>query len=213
MNKQQRQRIIDRHSDSLLRFGHHPNALYWSGRDIQELRFKVLAEIGIEHGNSILDVGCGFADLNTWLSNNQYTDVQYHGIDISPDLIGVAKKIHPDVSLSVGELFDGNFTAQQFDWLLLSGALNEPYHDHGVYAKKVISEMYQLCRQGVAFNLLNAQVIKVYDLQSFEPQEMLDFCREICPSSQLRTDYLANDFTIYMFKTHQSASSTTALRL
>ncbi len=199
MNKAQRKRIVDRHSDSLKRYGYHPNALYWSNKNIQDIRFKVLAEIGVASGDSVLDVGCGFADLKLWFEA-QNIEVDYTGIDISPGLIEVAKKNHQDTSLFVGELHDGKFKALSFDWILLSGALNEPYQDKGKYTKKVIKEMYRLCRKGVAFNLLNENSVKAFDLQSFQPDEILKFCQTLSPKCQLRTDYLDNDFSVYMFK-------------
>ena len=199
MNKAQRKRIIDRHSDSLKRYGYHPNALYWSNKNIQEIRFAVLTEISVASGDSVLDVGCGFADLKLWFEA-QNIEVDYTGIDISPDLIEVAKKNHQDTSLFVGELHDGQFKARSFDWILLSGALNEPYQDQGKYTKKTIKEMYRLCRKGVAFNLLNANAVKAFDLQSFQPNEILEFCQTLSPECKLRTDYLDNDFSIYMFK-------------
>jgi len=194
-----RRRIINRHSDSLKRYGYHPNALYWSNADIQALRFKVLAEIGVKPGQSVLDVGCGFADLYGWFSA-QSCEVAYTGIDISPDLIAVAKQRHPDAKLYVGELFDGRFLAREFDWVLLSGALNEPYNDQGKYAKKVIREMYRISRLGVAYNLLNSDVVRAPDLQSFSPSASLSYAREQFGNASLRTDYLDNDFTIYLHK-------------
>jgi len=194
-----RRRIINRHSDSLKRYGYHPNALYWSNADIQALRFKVLAEIGVESGQSVIDVGCGFADLCGWFSA-QSCEVSYTGIDISPDLIEVARQRHPDVKLFVGELFDGRFLAREFDWVLLSGALNEPYHDQGKYAKKVIREMYRISRLGVAYNLLNSDVVRAPDLQSFSPSASLSYAQEQFGDASLRTDYLDNDFTIYLYK-------------
>ena len=199
MNKAQRKRIIDRHSDSLKRYGYHPNALYWSNKDVQDIRFAVLAEIGVASGDSVLDVGCGFADLKRWFDTRGMM-VDYTGIDISPDLIAVARQHHPHTDLWVGELHDGRFKARSFDWILLSGALNEPYHDKGKYTRKVIKEMYRLCRKGVAFNLLNANVVQAFDLQSFQPDEMLEFCKTLSPACQLKTGYLDNDFSIYMLK-------------
>lgn len=199
MNKRQRKRIIDRHSNSLKRFGYHPHALYWSSREIQEIRFKVLAEIGVSAGDTILDVGCGFADLKSWFTQ-QGLDVLYTGIDISPHLIEVAKEKNPDVCLYVGELSDCGFKAKTFDWVLLSGALNEPYHDKGKYAKKCIVEMFDISSKGIAFNLLNAAVVKAYDLQSFDADETFEFCKKITSNVQLITGYLTNDFTIYMRK-------------
>jgi hypothetical protein len=64
----------------------------------------------------------------------------------------------------------------------------------------MIKEMFGLSKKGVAFNLLNEKSVKAYDLQSFDTDEMLDFCRSVCVDSTLRTDYLDNDFTIYMRK-------------
>ncbi len=199
MNKALRKRIIDRHKDSLKRHGYHPHALYWSGRDIQEKRFEVLVEAGVERGDSVLDVGCGFADLKTWLEHSGLS-VVYTGLDISPDLIAEAKKRHPYARLMVNDLLHARFLALSFDWVLLSGALNEPYQDNGKYTRKVIKEMYRICRKGVAFNLLNAEVVRAHDLQSFVPETILGYCETLSPKCQLRKDYLDNDFTIYMYK-------------
>ena len=204
MNKTLRKRIVDRHSDSLLRFGYHPNALYWSSKEIQELRFSVLSGIGVRSGDSVLDVGCGFADLKGWFEA-QGIVVDYTGVDISPDLIAVAKEKHPDCDLYVGELTDCSFSEGSFDWVLLSGALNEPYNDEGKYTRAMIRQMYQLSRYGTAFNLLNAQVVQAFDLQSFYTDEMLEFCQELNAHCKLRTDYLENDFSIYIYKRSHSS--------
>ncbi|MDQ6998022.1 MAG: class I SAM-dependent methyltransferase [Mariprofundus sp.] len=197
MKKEQRKRIVDRHRDSLTRYGHHANALYWSSREIQETRFRVLSEIGIETGDSLLDVGCGFADFKSWIEE-QGRAVAFTGIDLSPDLIRVAKEKHPDAKLLCGELFDFHFEAQSFDWVILSGAMNEQLHDQGEYARKMIASMFALCGKGLAFNMLDARTLKAHDLQSVEPQEMLEYCQSLCADVQLRDDYLPNDFTIYM---------------
>jgi len=199
MKKEQRKRIVDRHRDSLTRYGYHPNALYWSSREIQEIRFRVLAEIGIESGDSILDVGCGFADFNRWIVE-QGKPVCFTGIDLSPDLIRVARGKHPDAELLCGELADFDFKSGSFDWVILSGAMNEQLHDGGSYARRMIAAMYDLCRKGVAFNMLDARHLRAHDLQSVDPYQMLDYCTALCPDVELHDDYLANDFTIYMVR-------------
>lgn len=197
MKKEQRKRIVDRHRDSLTRHGYHPNALYWSNRDIQEIRFRVLAEIGIESGDSVLDVGCGFGDFKSWMQE-QGRAVNYTGVDLSPDLISVAREKHPHTALFCGELSACNFKSASFDWVVLSGALNEQLHDEGTYAHKMISSMFELCRKGLAFNLLDARQLKAHDLQSFEPDEIASYCRGLTSNVELADHYLDNDFTIYM---------------
>ncbi len=209
MKKEQRKRIVDRHRDSLTRYGYHPNALYWSSRGIQEIRFKVLAEIGIEPGDSVLDIGCGFGDFKGWFEK-QRGALNYRGIDLSPDLLSEAGKRHPDAEFLEGDLFEissthGDFAGQNFDWVILSGALNEPLHDEGSYAYRTIAHMFELCCKGVAFNLLDARHLRAPDLQSHQPEAVLDYCRTLSPDCTLRDEYLKNDFSIYVRKDHSPA--------
>lgn len=203
MTLEKRQRIIDRHRDALLRHGYSANALYWSNRDIQELRFQVLLEIGIPTGSSVLDVGCGFGDLYGFMKR-QKIDSNYTGIDLSAELIEKGAEHYPQANFFCGDLFDFKPAPQSYDYVLLSGALNEAMDDAGEYAKRVIKTMYQTCRKRVAFNLLNAndkQIANSWNLQSFFPNEMLTFCQQLNRNCQLRDDYLDNDFSVFMNRT------------
>ena len=52
--------------------------------------------------------------------------------------------------------------------------------------------------KGLALNLLDARQLKAHDLQSFDPEEMTSYCRDLSPNVELVDNYLNNDFTIYM---------------
>jgi len=91
-----------------------------------------------------------------------------------------------------------SFKDQSFDWVILSGALNEQLHDDSTYAKLVIKRMYKLCSKGVAFNMLDARFLKAHDLHSQMPEDMLFFCQQLCPDCLVMDDYLKNDFSMYM---------------
>ncbi len=202
MTPEQRKRIVDRHSDSFLRHGHSPGALYWSSKAIQELRFQVLNSIGIESGDSVLDVGCGFGDFSLYL-HKQGLDINYSGLDISPHLIKKGQEAYPKVELFTGDLFEFNPKPLAYDYVTLSGGLAEPMKDDGAYAYNTITRMYEICRKGVAFNMLNAEnewVASRFDLQSFLPQELLKFCQNLGAECSVRSDYLDNDFSIFMKK-------------
>ncbi len=202
MTPEQRQRIQDRHRDALLRYGWHPNALYWRTLSVQETRFAVLAEVGLQAGDSLLDVGCGFGDLAVFLRARGY-DIDYTGIDLSAELIAAGRERYPGITLYEGDLFDVDPAPQSFDVLMLSGALNEGLDDGGAYARRVIERLYQSCRRAVAFNLLDARndwVASRPDLQSFEPQAMLAFCETLAARCELREGYLDNDFTIFLYR-------------
>lgn len=202
MDSEQRLRIVNRHRDALQRHGHHPHALYWSSKAIQELRFQVLLNIGISNGDSVLDVGCGFGDLADYLKRQGLT-IDYTGIDLSPDLIEAGQQTYTGIRLLEGDLFEFNPPAQSYDYVLLSGALNEAFNDEGEYARSIIERMFKTCRKGVAFNLLNREndwVASRPDLQSFFPEEMRQYCRALSDKVQLRSDYLDNDLTIYLLR-------------
>jgi len=202
MDESTRRTLIERHRLNLASFGYSPLSLHWATRREQLLRFRVLGEIGVAAGDSLLDVGCAFADLERWLAA-QGKAVAYTGIDLSPELLEQARNLNPGLTLLVGELFDFDWPERSFDWVLLSGTLNWQLHDGGDYARRVVARMFHLCRRGVAFNLLDAGYYRtraIDDLVAFDARQMLDFCCTLTPSPRLRSDYLPGDFTLYLHR-------------
>lgn len=217
LNAKQRQRIQTRHKVSIERFGYQAQALYWSSREIQRIRFDILAQVfehkafAIEgHAWSVLDVGCGFGDLRNHLWDKG-VDIDYVGIDLSEDMIQSARFQYPDIYVREGDIFDQKFAEQQFDFVLLSGALNEVVETEeeiaekgkGHYARAVMAEMYRICKEGVAFNLLDARnewVKSRPDLQSFAPQEVVEYCESFADQVIWEDGYLDNDFTVFLYK-------------
>jgi SAM-dependent methyltransferase len=200
MDQTQRQRIVNRHRDSFKRYGLHPHALYWSSHEVQRTLFEVLLDIDVEEHSRVLDLGCGFGDLYGYF-HEQGIEVDYTGIDLSPELISAGREHYPSAHFFEGDLFDFNPALQAYDYAFLSGALNEPFNDDGVYAKRIIKRLFDSCRKGVAFNLLDENhewTAGRYDLQSFIPEEMAKWCRDFSPQVSLRHDYMENNFTLYL---------------
>lgn len=221
----QRLRIQNRHRLSIENYGYQPQALFWSTQATQEIRFQKLIEIlpqsffkpeslADDQAWSLLDVGCGFADLHRYMAKqNLFPD--YTGIDLSPEMVRGVKGMAPELKVFEGELSDFDYAAQQFDYVMLSGALNEVVeteveglaNQQGEYAKSMIRQMYEISRLGVAFNLLDRRFAwhrTRTDLQSFYPQEIIEFCQDFATQVTLVEDYLENDFTIYLHKQPRS---------
>jgi len=197
-----RKRIRSSHRDAFKRHGHHPNALRWSSREIQERRFEVLVETGMAAGHSLLDVGCGFGDLAVWLEAHGRA-MDYTGLDITPELLEEGRIRHPHLRLLEGEIFDLDPPPRSFHWVVLSGALNDDLGDGGEHARRVIRRMYEACRLGIAFNLLDARhpvTASRWDLQSFHPQEVRAFVAGFAHRVEVRDGYLENDFTILAWR-------------
>jgi ubiquinone/menaquinone biosynthesis C-methylase UbiE len=198
LNKTHRERIISSYNDAFMRNGYHTNALLWSSKEVQELRFEKLANIGIKTGDSILDIGCGFGDFYAYLQK-QGVETNFTGIDLSENLLLEGRKQYPDVDLQQGDLFDLNPDKKSFDYVTLSGTLNNKLDDEGEYAYQVIERMWKICRKGIAFNLLDARHEWTggrWDLQSFYPEEIAKFMRQFSDNIEIVDDYLENDFTV-----------------
>ncbi|MPQ77170.1 class I SAM-dependent methyltransferase [Hydrogenovibrio sp. JE_KL2] len=204
-----RQRIITRHKASIERYGYEPAALFWKGRDVQNLRFALFLEWMESQDKSchedapcVLDVGCGFADLYKFFTHHGLS-VNYTGLDVSPDMIFAAQNIYPDLLFLNGEIYDFELEDESFDWVFMSGALNEVLDDSGEYAFGVIRKMYALAKHGVAFNLLNKAhewTFQCSDLMSFDAQKVKKYCQTFCSDVEVRMDYLPNDFTVFLRK-------------
>lgn len=88
---------IETYSSLLANHGDSFRALGWGSSDSQRRRFEVIGASGIQPGDSVLDVGCGLADLNAWFLDN-LPGVTYSGIDITKNMASKAKERFPNVS-------------------------------------------------------------------------------------------------------------------
>lgn len=202
MNQYERTQILNSQRDAFKRHGYHPNALLWSNVKVQEIRFKILTEIGIEAGDCVLDIGCGFGDFSAYLAKRDKA-VNYTGIDLSEELIQEGRKQFPDIKLIVNDMFEYDPLPASFDYVTLSGTLNRKHEGSEVYALKTIERMYQASKKGVAFNLLDARhewTASRWDLQSFHPERMMEFVSKFADKHEVIDDYLDNDFTFYLWK-------------
>jgi ubiquinone/menaquinone biosynthesis C-methylase UbiE len=75
------------------------------GKYLHEQEAKFLKKV-IRSGGKILDLGCG---------TGRHLNFATHGIDLSENMIGIAKKKFPDKILKVGSAFDTGFETEEFD--------------------------------------------------------------------------------------------------
>ena len=100
MKEKTRNKVIKHHNELFDEFGINPSALgEQKGRT--ELRFDILTQIGNLNNSKILDVGCGFGYLLTYLKKHK-KKIRYTGVEVNSDFIEIAKKKHPDQVFKVG---------------------------------------------------------------------------------------------------------------
>jgi SAM-dependent methyltransferase len=205
------------YEDLLDQYGESYLALDWNSPESQKLRYKVFKEIfiyGKKASNlSVLDVGCGFGDLYGFFKAEGLLSrhrIKYTGFDISPKILGVARKKYPDAKFELKDILEQRYLTG-FDYIFCSGALNIRTTDAGShleFVKSMLLRMYDLANFGVAVNFLSEGALPMSNLDDlnsgryfyFKPEEILSFCRFISSRYILRHDYHPGDFTLYLLK-------------
>ncbi|MHB1126368.1 MAG: class I SAM-dependent methyltransferase [Bacillota bacterium] len=191
--------IVDYYVRSYQQFGDSPLAFCWNSRESQYKRFEVLLKVDNLNGQSVLDVGCGTADLFLFLLD-QKINCDYFGCDLVPEFITEARKKTP------GGFFLGNFLSidfnRKFDYVLCSGMLN---YLGGGYTEAFASldKMVDLATRGIAVNFRSAlhQSVGVQSLLSYDPFQVMDYSNaKYGKRFLLDHSYLPHDFTLFSYK-------------
>lgn len=188
-------------------YGNDWRALGWQSRYTQHKRFAVLSHIGPLTNTRVLDVGCGLGDLYGYLCA-QGIPVTYTGYDLVPEMVEHARRRFPETRFVVRDVLQG-LGEETFDYILSSGAFNINFGDNLRAIQQAIRNMFAACTRGVAINFLS-----ITDPQTdpiffhYHPEHMLAFCQTFCSRVELRTDYLPNDFTLYLYADPPAAPDT-----
>ena len=192
--------VIQYHESRIRQYGAASSlALGWNTNYSQKIRFKVLAGIADLSHRSVLDNGCGKGDLSAFLGKC-FTGIRYTGIDQMAVFIEMANKLY-------GHLPGTRFIQCDFDetdlplsdYVLVSGALNYKNSDKD-YIYKTITRLFNASEKGLAFNLLSATGYPEGELCSYQPDNIIKFCRSLSDEVKWRDDYLEGDYTIFMHK-------------
>lgn len=172
-------------------------ALGWRNDHDQEVRFSTLSGIADLNHCSVLDAGCGYADLYPYLKAKYPELASYYGIEQIPELIDEA--IHrykhlPNVSFSSRNFLVGDLPVT--DYILVNGALNYTSTIPN-FIYKAIEHLFSHCNWGLGFNLLSE--IKDGTLAAYDPGDIIAFCRTLTPHVVFKDGYAENDFTVFLY--------------
>ena len=131
MNSNDKKRIIERYNKRLEDHGFSIDSLASGNEERRNERFKILAEIGIQSGDTILDLGCGFGDLQKYLLKNDIK-VKYIGIDINEEIIKIAKKENSVLDVRVLDILNENFN-EPVDYIVSTSSFNNKLNEESNY--------------------------------------------------------------------------------
>lgn len=188
------------------RYGTDCRALSFNSAQTQRARFAALTAVlpaDREARLSVLDVGCGFADLYGYLREAGYRHIDYTGVDLMPEFIAQAAARWPEARFAAEDFLADGAPAARYDYVLSSGALNVvtgTHPDHYDFVFGMVSRMYDLAGQGVAFNLLSTRGQRdfAHDPRFFfcDPARIHGHCQTLAADTELDHGYLSYDFAI-----------------
>jgi ubiquinone/menaquinone biosynthesis C-methylase UbiE len=188
--------------------GPGPQAVQYSSRESQWKRFEVLCQIS-NSMNSVLDVGCGLGDLFQFFIEKEKV-CTYLGVDFVDEFIHHAKERFKERSQASFRRFDARkeHLPKDFDYAILSGVFNNKTDDNASFMKRVIRDMYEAAKCGVAFNAMSTYVdYRDENLYYSDPRQIFDYCKsKLTKRIVLRHDYCVKtdsipfEYTIYLYK-------------
>jgi SAM-dependent methyltransferase len=196
MNLIERATAMHYHRHRLAQWGGAPQALGWKEAQSQRRRFEVIAAAADFAHCSVLDVGCGRADLKAFL-DERFPGVSYTGIDQMPEFIQLAASRHGQGD--AGRFLLGDFSAIELpaaDYVVACGALGYRCAEAG-YHLRMIRKFFAAARRALVFNVLDASRFPEHPLLvGRDCEEVLDLCRRLSPDVAVSRGYLEDDMTV-----------------
>jgi len=196
------------YTEKLQTFGVTAKGVDWNSTESQEVRFIQLLKVieNSEQNFSLLDYGCGFGAMFSFLKNIFGDGFLYKGYDISIDMINKAKELYKvEKQASWINRLD---TGYKSDYVVASGIFNvRLQHDEQEwenYIFETLQEFDNLSIKGFAFNMLTSYSDTEYmreHLYYANPGRFFDYCKKrFSKYVGLLHDYPLYEFTIIVKK-------------
>ena len=177
------------------------DSLLWASPRSQRTRFQAIARAFDMDGQSILDAGCGRADLMTYLLGQKVRPADYIGLEADRSGWRMKRKRR---SFRTPEIIRGDFVlepAKLFvgaDVIVFSGSLNT-MDDAAFYA--TLDRAIDATAHAVVFNFLNSTALAGKDYLHWRRTEhVISHVRSRCGDIHTFNYYLPGDCTIALFK-------------
>ncbi len=212
MNDADRRELVERYENRLTEHGVKPEALGWTRPALQLRRFAAIADlVTSRQSSSLLDVGCGFADLRDFLRARGWSGA-YAGVDVVAAFIDAAKERDPTLDVRHADFSSGDSASPAFDFVVASGLFNGRlrHEPHEEYVSRTIRRMFEHCRIAVCVDFLSTWVNYQKDLNwHADPSEMVRFARSLTRRVYLRHDYLPFEFSLILYRQDAVSSDST----
>jgi len=191
---------LEPYHDAARRHGGGFESLLWASPRSQRARFEAISRAYDLNGKSILDAGCGRADLMQYLMDQGIRPADYIGLEAVESLADQAdarrypnaRILRGDFVLEPAKLFVGA------DAVIFSGSLNT-MDDAGFYGS--LNRAIDATAHAVIFNFLKSSALAGKDYLHWRRTEhVVGQLRSRCNDIHVFSEYLPGDCTIAVFK-------------
>ncbi|HYL87264.1 MAG TPA: class I SAM-dependent methyltransferase [Burkholderiales bacterium] len=189
------------YENHIRRYGYDYRALGFRQRSSQEKRFATALSLGDFHGKRLLDVGCGFGDLLSWL-NARGVEPRYTGIDICRPMIERCRKRFKGsgARFQVGDALTF-VTDHPYDYIVASGIFGYDAKGSRKRLQPTLERLFDLTRIGMAVNFLSRCAVTRSPARLYlHPADVLQFALKLTPAVRLDHAYMPNDFTLCLYR-------------
>jgi SAM-dependent methyltransferase len=175
-----------------------------------DTRYRVMLEAIRDRRRpvTLLDFGCGLANLNDLIIREGIANVTYSGLDLSDRFLAESQRKYPATTFFKADvLTDQLDTIPSFDYVVMNGIFHYKGAQHDdaemfAYLRALVARMFTRARVGLAFNMITRQVEwERDDLFHVPVDEVLTFLSyHVSRHVVVRHDYGLYEYTVYVYR-------------
>lgn len=188
-----------RYARAVAQHGDHVRSLLYHSEQSQLDRFEAISRIASFAGTSVLDVGCGRADLADFL-RARHGDLSYTGIEITPELADIARRRAPGLTIVRGTIHDLPSDAA-YDYVIESGVFSTTEYTWPI-VESTLRSMWKHTRRTMIATFLSDLSSGTPSTESryFSHANLSRFAESLTRRFSLHHDYRDNDFMLLMHR-------------
>ncbi|MEX2400021.1 MAG: class I SAM-dependent methyltransferase [Rhodothermales bacterium] len=203
MNDVDVQAVVDRRLEGLERYGRSAAALGDGKGGRQDVRFAVYAEYILDHDDaSVLDLGCGFADLFEYLRRRGWRG-RYRGVEIVPEYVEQIRRIHPELEVLQGDVETMLEDLPTHDFVVAASIMNLRLKagENEAYIRRMMRRMFDRADVAAGMDFMTTYVDWQHpDAWHTDPAWAVTEASRLTRRVVLRADFMPYEFVLILFK-------------
>lgn len=184
----------------------------WPNHNDAQKRYKVMLDIlkfkryDYDDNVSLLDFGCGTGHLLEFIKKNNYSNIDYDGMDISEKFISHCKKKFKKNNFFSADILNSDFKFKNYEFIIANGVFTEKrklsQEEMWNFFIKTLEKCFSITNQGIAFNLMSKHVDwERDDLFHVSFDKLASYLtKNISRNFMIRNDYGLYEYSVYLFK-------------